>query len=66
MFGQAFGEQILGKDSALGQTIHASLDFNINAPVVHFFHEIVFVNDFLGNERDGEEHIQINVIATAI
>lgn len=60
MFGQAFGEQILGKDSALGQTIHASLDFNINAPVVHFFHEIVFVNDFLGNERDGEEHIFVS------
>ena len=49
---EAFGQEIIGKFAGLFEPIHAFDDLVVDPAVVGKLHEVVFVNDFLGD--DGE------------
>jgi MinD superfamily P-loop ATPase len=41
----------------LGQTIHSLVDLDVDKPIVHFWHEIVVVDDLLRNKFYRDAHV---------
>ena len=46
-----------GKDSRLGETVHASANFNVDFAFVNNVVQIIMVDDFLWDLVEGDEHV---------
>ena len=56
--GEAFFEELVGKDAGLGQGIHPFLDVNIDPSFfVDQIAEVVFYNDLFGDDVQAEAHV---------
>ena len=42
--------------TSLWQSIHGFVNVDVDVAIVHQRHEVVLINDFLGNELNGEVH----------
>ncbi len=50
-FGKAVSEEFVGKDACLGETVHATMHFEVDPGVAGNFVELVLINEFLGDVR---------------
>jgi hypothetical protein len=50
-------KELVGQDASLGKAIHAFGNLDVDVVVVDQLHEVVFVNDLLGNETDVNPHV---------
>ena len=44
---EAFPNDVVDKDSRLGESIHATTNFEVDPTIMHMFEKVVFVDDFL-------------------
>ncbi len=51
IFGKAVLEEFVGKDACLGETVHATMHFELDSGVMGNLVELVIVNEFLGDDR---------------
>ena len=60
MFGQSFGQKFLCNHSGLWKSIHSTANFHVDFTIVDLVHEVVFIDDFLWDHLDGQEHVLVS------
>ena len=49
VFGQMFGEFLVGNNAGLGESVHSFSNLDVDVSVYDEIHEVVLIDDFLGD-----------------
>ena len=49
---ETFSEEIVREFTCLFEAVHSISDFKVDPPIVYLFSQVVFVDEFLWNDRD--------------
>jgi hypothetical protein len=59
--GKAVSEEFVGKDACMGETVHATVHFEVDPGVAGNLVELVLINEFLGDVRKLDADILMSV-----